>query len=120
MDRTGGGHPAVATPGVQTSADWAYHAHRLSAGLGLPDFLTLKSNFALDYYFMNYDNPNSFSPNGTTKRRDEIMFFTATIGRSLTQHLSIAAEYTYTRDQSNITVFDYNRSIFSLTLSSQF
>jgi hypothetical protein len=48
------------------------------------------------------------------------MFFTATIGRSLTQHLSIAAEYNYTRDQSNIAVFDYNRSIFSLTLSSQF
>jgi tetratricopeptide (TPR) repeat protein len=119
-DRTGGGHPAVATPGVQSSADWAYHAHRLSAGLGLPDFWTLKSSLAFDYYFMNYDNPNSFSPNGTTRRRDEIMFFTATIGRSLTKNLSIAAEYNYTRDQSNLAVFDYNRSIFSLTLSSQF
>jgi tetratricopeptide (TPR) repeat protein len=119
-DRTGGGSPNVATPGIQTNADWDYHAHRFSAGLGLPDVLTLKSSLAFDYYFMNYDNPSSFSPNGTTKRRDEIMFFTATIGRSLTQNLSIAAEYNYTRDQSNLAVFDYNRSIFSLTLSSRF
>ena len=29
--------------------------------LGVPDFWTLKSNFAFDYYHMNYDNPNSFS-----------------------------------------------------------
>jgi tetratricopeptide (TPR) repeat protein len=119
-DNTGGGSPAVATPGVQTSADWDYHAHRLAAGLGLPDILTLKTNLAFDYYFMHYDNPNSFSPTGTTKRRDEIIFFTATIGRSLTQNLSIAAEYNYTRDQSNISVFDYNRSIYSLTLSGRF
>jgi len=119
-DRTGGGHPAVATPGVQTSADWSYRAHRLSAGLGLPKVMTLESSLAFDYYFMNYDNPNSFSSDGSTKRRDNVMFFTATIGRSITKALSIAAEYNYTRDQSNLAVFDYNRSIFSLTLSSRF
>jgi tetratricopeptide (TPR) repeat protein len=119
-DRTGGGNPAVATPGVQTNADWDYNAHRLSVGLGVPDFWTLKSNFAFDYYLMDYDNPNSFSAGGTTKRRDKIMFFTATIGRPLTDWLSIAAEYNYTRDESNLPVFNYARNIFSLTLSSRF
>jgi tetratricopeptide (TPR) repeat protein len=119
-DRTGGGSPGVATPGVQSNADWAYKAHRVSVGLGVPDFWTLKSNFAFDYYHMDYDNPNSFSIGGTTTRRDKIMFFTATISRPLTDWLSIAAEYNYTRDQSNLQVFDYNRSIFSLTLSSRF
>lgn len=119
-DRTGGGNPPVATPGVQTNADWDYKAHRLSVGLGVPDFWTLKSNFAFDYYHMDYDNPNSFSVGGTTKRRDNIMFFTATIGRPLADWLSIAAEYNYTRDQSNLPVFSYARSIFSLTLSSRF
>jgi hypothetical protein len=48
------------------------------------------------------------------------MFITATIGRPLTDWLSIAAEYNYTRDQSNLPVFNYARSIFSLTLSSRF
>jgi tetratricopeptide (TPR) repeat protein len=119
-DVTGGGHPGMATPGVQSSADWDYKAHRLSVGLGVPDIWTLKSNFAFDYYHMNYENPNSFSPTGTTKRRDNVMFFTATIGRPITDWLSIAAEYNYTRDQSNVAVFDYNRSIYSLTLSARF
>jgi len=119
-DRTGGGNPTVATPGVQTNADWDYRGHRLSAGLGLPDIVTLKTNLAFDYYFMNYDNPSSFSSTGTTRRQDKVMFFTATISRPLTKAVSIAAEYNYTRDQSNLAVFDYNRSIFSLTLSSQF
>jgi len=88
--------------------------------LGVPDFWTLKSNFAFDYYHMDYDNPNSFSAGGTSKRRDNIMFFTATIGRPLTDWLSIAAEYNYTRDESNLPVFNYSRNIFSLTLSSRF
>ena len=60
------------------------------------------------------------SPGGTTKRRDNVMFFTATIGRPLTDWLSIAADYNYTRDQSNLPVFNYARSIFSITLSSRF
>jgi tetratricopeptide (TPR) repeat protein len=119
-DRTGGGNPSVAMPGVQTNADWAYTAHRLSAGLGMPEFLTLRPSLAFDYYLMDYENPNSFSADGTTKRRDNVMFFTATMGRPLNDWLMIAAEYNYTRDQSNISAFNYARSIFSLTLSSRF
>lgn len=119
-DRTGGGSPVVATPGVQSSADWDYKAHRVSVGLAVPEFWTLKPSVAFDYYRLNYDNPNSFSPDGTTKRRDNVLFFTASIGRSLTDWLTISAEYNYTRDQSNIAAFDYNRSIYSLTLNSRF
>ena len=119
-DRTGGGSPTVAVVGNQTNADWAYKAHRLSAGLGLPPLLTMKPTFAFDYYRQDYDNPNAFSPTGTTRRRDNIFFFTATLNRDMTETLSVALEYNYTRDQSNVSVFDYNRSIFSLTLNGRF
>lgn len=120
MDRTGGGNPVVAIPGDPSNADWAYKAHRFSAGLGLPEVLTLKPNFAFDYYRQQYDNPSSLSATGTTVRRDTILFFTGSIGRPLTDWLSIAAEYNYARDQSNIQFFDYSRSIYSLTLSGRF
>ena len=119
-DLTGGGNPPVATPGVQTNADWDYKAHRLSAGLGVAEFLTLRPSLAFDYYLMDYENPNSFSADGTIKRRDKILYFTATIGRPLNDWLVLAAEYNYTRDQSNISVFSYARSLFALTLSSSF
>lgn len=119
-DRTGGGNPSVATPGVQTNADWAYKAHRFSVGLGAPEFWTLRPSLAFDYYRMNYENPNSFSTDGTQSRHDNIMFFTATIARPLNDWLVMAAEYNYTKDQSNLSVFSYTRNIVSLTLSSRF
>ena len=119
-DRTGGGNPVVAIPGDPSNADWDYNAHSLSAGLGIPEVLTLRPNFAFDYHHQQYDNPNSFSDTGSTVRRDNILFFTASIGRPLTNWLSIAAEYNYTRDQSNIQSFNYSRSIYSLTLSGSF
>jgi Flp pilus assembly protein TadD len=120
MDRTGGGDPTVATPGVPSNADWAYKAHRLSLGLGIPEVWTLKPAVAFDYYRQQYDNPNSLSATGTTVRRDTVLFFTASIGRPITDWLSIAAEYNYTRDQSNIQFFDYSRNIYSVTLSGRF
>ena len=110
----------MAIPGVPSNADWAYKAHRFSAGLGLPEVMTLRPSFAFDYYLQQYDNPSSLSATGTTVRRDAILFFTGSIGRPLTDWLSIAAEYNYTRDQSNIEFFDYSRSIYSLTLSGRF
>lgn len=119
-DRTGGGSPALATPGIPTNADWAYRAHRLAAGLSLPPIYTLNLNLGFDYYRQDYDNPNSFSETGTTRRQDDIYFLTGTLSRNFGKHLSVAAEYSYTRDQVNISVFDYHRSVYSLTLTGRF
>lgn len=120
MDRTGGGNPSIATPGSPSHADWAYKGHRLSAGLGVPPVWTVQPTLAFDYYLQQYDNPNSLSASGTTVRRDTIYFATATLARPLTDWLTIAAEYNYTRDQSNLQFFDYSRSVYSLTLSGRF
>ncbi|WP_447600740.1 tetratricopeptide repeat protein [Nitrospira sp. Nam80] len=119
-DRTGGGSPASAVVGNQTNADWAYRAHRLAAGLSLPPVMTVRLNLAFDYYRQDYDNPSSFSPSGTTRRLDEILFFTGTLSRNVTDNLSIALEYNYTRDQSNVNLFDYARNVYSVTLNAHF
>jgi tetratricopeptide (TPR) repeat protein len=120
MDRTGGGKVSVATPGIQTNADWAYRGHRLSIGATGPAVLSVTPSLEFDYYLQNYDNANSFSPDGTTRRRDRIIFFTGALSRDLTDSLTLSLEYNYTRDQSNVAVFDYNRSIYSITLSGHF
>jgi tetratricopeptide (TPR) repeat protein len=120
MDRTGGGNPIVANPGTTSSADWAYKAHRFSVGIGVPEVMTLRPSVAFDYYWQQYDNPSSLSATGTTARRDTILFLTGSISRPLADWLSIAAEYNYVRDQSNLEFFDYSRHIYSLTLSGHF
>ncbi len=124
-DRTGGGSPTVAVIGNQTNADWAYHGHRLSAGVGLPAILTYKVDVDFNYYWMNYDNPTSFAAGAldaltTFKRRDNIWTVTGTIGRDFTEWLSASFQYAYTRDQSNLTAFDYNRTVCSFILTGRF
>ena len=124
-DRTGGGSPSFAVLGTQTNADWAYTGHRLSAGVGLPAVLTYKIDFDFNFYRQNYANPNSFAEGlagdiSTLKRRDKIFMYTATIGRDLTEWLSASFQYAYTRDQSNVPSFDYNRSVYSLMITGRF
>lgn len=121
-DRTGGGSPSVAPPpGGTNASDWSYNGYRVSTGLELPSIIwKLSSSLAFEYYWVNYLNPNSFSSDGLTPRRDRIIGLTGVLSRALTEHFSLAFQYSYTREQSNIPAFDYNRSVYSLSLTGRF
>jgi len=119
-DLTGGGSPSAATPGVPSAADWAYHGHLFSTGVSLPPIHTIKLDASFDYYLQHYRNPSSFSTDGTVARRDNIYFASATASRDLTEHLGLSLQYSYTRDQNNLRVFDYTRSVFSIQLIGRF
>ena len=88
---------------------------------------TLTPDFTFDYYRQNYDNPNFFSvdPNnfsrgGRTVRHDDIYIVTAAVSRPITQKLFLGLQYSYTRDVANIPLFNYERMVYSLTLSGSF
>ncbi|WP_447979292.1 tetratricopeptide repeat protein [Candidatus Nitrospira bockiana] len=117
-DRTGGGSPAIAL--APSHADWAYTGHRLSSGVRFPPVWTLTGDLTFDYYRQNYDNPNSFSPGGRTVRRDNIYIVTAGVSRPLAGNLLAGIQYSYTRDSSNVALFNYERSVLALTLSGSF
>ena len=119
-DVTGGGRPAIATPGDTTNADWAYEGHRITTGIGLPPVRQFRTDLAFDYYQQDYLNPNSFSISGATIRRDKSYLFNATVSRELGAGLSLIGQYSYTRDQTNVFAFDYSRNVVSLTLAGQF
>ncbi len=120
-DVTGGGSPVIAgLPGTPDNADWDYQGHRLSTGVELPPIYTLNLDLAFDFYRQNYSNPNTNSVNGLIKRRDNIYAFTGTLGRDVNKYVSAALQYSYTRDENNLQVFDYNRSIFALILTGTF
>jgi Flp pilus assembly protein TadD len=117
-DRTGGGSPSIAT--APSNADWAYTGHRISTGVRIPTVWTVTPDLTFDYYRQNYDNPNSFSPGGRTVRKDDILIFTAALSRPISKNVSVGVQYSYTRDNSNVAVFDYVRSVYSLSLSGSF
>ena len=117
-DQTGGGD---ITPqfGVPTKADWAYTGHRLSTGVAYQPLAATTLQLAFDYYRQNYSNPNSFSPD-LAERTDNIYQLTGTVVRDIRSWLWLAFQYSYTRDQSNVSVFDYSRNIISLTVGGSF
>ena len=107
------------TPGIPTSADWQYTGHRLSTGVAYQPLAATTLQLAFDYYRQNYSNPNSFSPD-LTVRKDNVYLLTGTVVRDLRSWLWLAFQYSYTRDQSNVDVFDYSRHIVSLTVGGSF
>jgi tetratricopeptide (TPR) repeat protein len=116
-DRTGGGE--VTQPGRPTHADWSYIGHRFSTGVAYQPMAATKLDLALDYYRQSYDSANSFSPSGAV-RTDNVVFLTGTAVRDLNSWLWLAFQYSFTRDQSNVEVFDYTRHIVSFTLGGMF
>jgi tetratricopeptide (TPR) repeat protein len=114
-----GGDGSQTTAGVPSSADWSYTGHRLSTGVAYQPLAATTVQFAFDYYRQNYNNANSFSPD-LTVRKDNVFQLTGTVVRDLRSWLWLAFQYSYTKDQSNVEVFDYTRHIISLTLGGAF
>jgi hypothetical protein len=119
-NRTGGGDVERATPGRPTSADWSYTGHRLSTGVAFQPLAATKVDLALDYYRQGYDNANSFSPTGTTVRKDNVFLLTGTAVRDLNSWLWLAFQYSFTRDDANVPAFSYVRHVVSFTLGGHF
>jgi tetratricopeptide (TPR) repeat protein len=120
-DVTGGGSPTVAAaPNTPDNADWNYQGHHVSTGLEMPPILTLELSLAFDWIHQQYANPNSYSVDGRTRRRDNVYSFTGAVSRDFGEHLSLTFQYTYNRDDTNVDVFTYTRSIYSLMLSASF
>ena len=120
-DVTGGGSPSVAAaPNTPDNADWDYQGHHVSTGLEMPPILTLELSLAFDWIHQQYSNPNSYSVDGLTRRRDNVYSFTGALSRDFGENLSLTFQYTYNRDDTNVDVFTYTRSIYSLMLSASF
>ena len=119
-DRTGGGDVAQAVPGRPSETDWSYIGHRFSTGMALQPAAATTLDLAVDYYRQGYDNPNSFSLGGATVRKDNIYLVTGTAVHDLRSWLWVAFQYSYTRDDANIAVFNYVRHVVSFTLGGRF
>ena len=98
---------------------WDYRGHRFSLGVSSPPILTMRFDAAFDYYLQNYLSPNDFSPT-LAERRDDIMNATVTMTKPIGASLSIGLQYLYNRNQSNIQLFDFNRSVWAIMGTARF
>ncbi len=101
------------------SQTWDYQGHRFNVGLTAPPFYTFRLDTGFDYYIQDYIGPNEFSPT-LSERFDDIMNVSVTVTKPIGESYSVGLQYLYTRNQSNIGAFDYNRSVFALVGSGSF
>jgi hypothetical protein len=97
-------------PTSDAGADYRYRYNQVYAGIGfVPGW---KTSVELVYLFLyeNYTEPNSFSSTGA-RRQDAINQLSFTVQRPIAPHVAVAVSYYGTFDNSNIGVFQYNRSI---------
>ena len=116
-DETGSGDTPT-TLGLPSKADWSYTGHRFSTEVAYQPLTATTLQLGLDYYRQNYNNPNSFSSDAS--RKDNVYQLTGTAVQDLQSWLWLAFQYSLTRDQSNVEVFDYTRHVISLTLGGAF
>jgi hypothetical protein len=65
------------------------------------------------YRYDNYTEPNSFS-DFRTRRHDSVHYFYAAVERPIVPHVSALIAYLGTLDESNISLFAYNRQTVSM------
>lgn len=98
---------------------WDYQGHQLTFGVTAPPWKTIRIDASFDYYRQDYINANEFSPT-LVKRQDDILRTSLTITKPIGSSYSAGLQYMYTRNQSNVSVFDYNRSLFALMVNGKF
>lgn len=83
---------------------------RLLGRQALPWKLLMDLRFAYQHQW--YENDSVFSPLGNPKkRRDDVIFVTASLERPIWGNLKLQARYRYEDDISNVGVYDYDRHV---------
>lgn len=98
--------------------NWKNVGHRISTGFLLP-FFRSDLNLALsgDIFFQDFDNVSTVF---NLKRHDWVYTGSANLRWEISKKLSMNLQYSHTTADSNISVYDYKRNIFTAGFELQF
>lgn len=92
--------------------------HRFTSILIQPLWKKLSLQVSGDVYLQDYGNGNEFFNN--VRRNDRVYSGTLGLNWNLSRNVNAIAQYTWTRAYSNIFIYDYERSLFSLGVELRF
>lgn len=100
-------------------ANWEFIGNRVSAAILAPVPLVDKLNVTVtgDVYFQNFDHSNTIFGN---QRKDQVYTVSALVAYKIYKDSEIQLQYTFVKDSSNISVYDYNRNIYSAGVEIKF
>lgn len=96
---------------------WSYKGYkgRLALDVSLP--LKIVSTLRTEYYKKDYDE---VYPGQGMPRRDSVGTYAVSFKKNFGARYSLNAGFTYTRNKSNLTAFDYKQNVSSLMFSAAF
>lgn len=107
--------------------NWDSYSHRIKGGISYPVANRLNLNLAADYILQNYRNIHTLSGKGIngfpayeTKRKDRIFKFSTGFIYEISKFLNLNLNYTHTKNDSNFSIYDYKRNVYSIELSFNF
>jgi len=104
-------------------SNWNYIGNRATAVLLIPSSIILlkfdRMNLTVsaDAYFENFTRTNSVFQ---VTRRDQVYTLSALAAYKFYKDCEIRLQYTYVRDNANISVYDYSRDIYSAGVNFKF
>ncbi|WP_026841757.1 tetratricopeptide repeat protein [Citrifermentans bremense] len=97
--------------------NWKNRGHRYSANGVIPLAAALKLNLSGEVATQDYFKTNTVFD---VQRRDTTWFGTAGLSWNLNRNLALLAQYSHTKAESNIKVYDYSRNTFSTGIEFSF
>ena len=101
-----------------SSSDWEAIGHRFFAEAEADFGSRMQGLVNVDYTRRDYPHRNSFvTP--PEERDDRILTLSGRLSRALSEVLELSAQYTFVHHDSNLSIFNYRRSIYSIVLSGR-
>ncbi len=91
-------------------ANWDYHGNRFTGSAQIPVWEKLNFTIAGDAYLQDFEHTNSLF---RVQRSDEAYTLSTMLSYPILKELELQFRYTYVKHNSNITIYDYDRSIYS-------
>ena len=103
-----------------TFSSYSPTRHSLEAKATTPIANKLFLEGSLNYRLSNYSDPNILATGQTINRSDSRATAGIKIKKEISKKLEVYGEYNYTSNNSNISIYSYNRNIVSIGLNAQF
>ena len=96
--------------------NWAYKGNKIGAGLLYPLMERLKLNIGGEDYLQDFDNVHTvFGSN----RKDTIFTLYSLLTYALSDKIDISARYVFVNGDSNIALYDYDKSTITLGIEAR-
>ena len=104
--------------------NWSYEGHRILVGgqVTLP-WGDIRLRYDLDVHFRDHTDEHTLLPvtaPGTRRRRDRELLHLISLTKDLPYDLSVSLDFLIDDNSSNLDVFDYDRTVVSLSLTWRF